>query len=582
MNSFKGPAQRWTCGFSSGLEHFNSISDVQSGKVKIFNYDRTQLDLSNIPWTGKGAGTVDHPSWLMWLHSLKWIDILIEDALSATNSEKSLPSLEVASQVARSWVEWNVSSSAEPLPAWEGHAAGLRATTLVALSELVHEEWLAAAIEEHTTHLASEENFDGHWNHGLVQTMALVAGALRLDDEKTVEIARVRMLNTLREMIDPQGAINEQATAYARYIEILLRTVISIFKDNSFDDVKELKSMLSGIRLFMTHSLEPSGQFVQLGDSYPDGPDAFMDTELELAVTHGRNGHEPRDRVKVYDRGYVFGRSGWGESRPYSQESFYSLRFGPGRIIHGHNDHMSITWYDKCRHFIVDSGHSGYAPGPMRNYLRSPAAHNILEIVGQRHDWSAETILTHQSVGESASFFSLSDDAFGGIPRSRSILAIDSGPVVVLDRASSPGASRHFRQLWHVAPEFTFASSNESSVWFSSALGDLDFVIVRFNVTHDDPGSHSGLSYWKGSRDPYQGLISRRDGEELPAPCIGFDVKSEEIFLATALVAVPRGQKLGYSFRPGPRGTYIFRIHIGEVSYSVNVIKASGEMSLRL
>jgi hypothetical protein len=243
---------------------------------------------------------------------------------------------------------------------------------------------------------------------------------------------------------------------------------------------------------------------------------------------------------------------------------------------------MSLTWYDKSRQIVVDSGHSGYAPGPKRTYLRSPAAHNILEIVGQKHDWSAETTLDQQSISERSSYFSLSDSAFGGIPRNRSILAIDGGPMVVLDRATSQGTKRHFRQLWHISPEFRLSSSSETAVWFSSVIGDVDFVLLRFNVTHDDLASHSGMSYWMGSRNPYQGLIARRDGEEMPSPCIGFDVKTENLYLLTALVTVPHGEKLGYSFRPGPKGINILRIHVGEVSHAINVKRANGELALRV
>jgi hypothetical protein len=483
--------------------------------------------------------------------------------------------------IAKSWVDWSDQESSQPLPAWDGHAAGLRTTTLVALSELVDEEWLASSIERHLDHLSSEANFDGHWNHGLVQTIGLLGAALRLADEALIKLGHQRILQTLREIIDIQGAVNEQATAYASYVEELLRTAITIFEENDFTGLEELRSRHAAILVFVAHSVDPSGKIVPLGDSYPETPRAPTGTEVEFAGTCGRRGRAPAERVAVYDRGYIFGRSGWGESRPFTDESFYSVRFGPGRIIHGHNDHMSITWYDGARPILVDSGHCGYAPGPMRDYLRSPAAHNILEIVGQRHDWAAETVLTEHSIGGDASFFSLSDAAFGGIVRKRSVLAIDKGPMIVLDRSASPGKIRHYRQLWHLSPEFTLAGSTDSSVRFSSALGDLDVAFVRFNVTPDDTGSHSGLSYWKGQRDPIRGMIARQDGDELPSPSIGFDVKTRNLFLLTAVVAIPRGAKLGYSLRPGPAGHYVLRIHVGNVSYSVNVRISNGNLSIR-
>ena len=580
MTFFSGSPQRWTCGFSSGLEYFNTAENVRQGKIKIFDYERTELDLDNLPWTGTGPGVVEHPSWHMWIHSLKWLDVVIENALKDQSTD-GVSSLDVAVKVVKSWTVWNAEQDHFSQPAWDGHASGMRTTTLVALSELVDEEWLARAIRDHMVHLQAEENFDGHWNHGLVQTMALLGAALRLNESDAVELAKIRLTETLAEMIDSEGAINEQATAYARYIERLLRQVIKIAVEYNFDDAQEFQKKLKDIRLFMAHSLEPSGEFVQLGDSYPEGPNSFHDTELEYVKTHGRKGRIPTDRVKVYDRGYVFGRSGWGTHRPLSDESFYSLRFGPSRIIHGHNDHMSLTWYDNQRQLIVDSGHSGYRPGEFRDYLRSPAAHNVLEVVGARHDWSANTDLDSHKIGPQAASFELSDDAYS-VRRNRSVLAIDKGPMIIVDRANAGNQIAHFRQLWHIAPEFQLASSTETEVRFESARGDLDLVLLRFNVTSSDLQSHTGMSYWKGSRNPIQGFVARFDGEEKPAPCVGFDVKADKLFLLTALVALPKNSSLGWSFRRGPRGVLILRIHVGQVSYAINVGESSGDLELRV
>src|SRR5258708_40268238 len=71
--------------------------------------------------------------------------------------------------------------------------------------------------------------------------------------------------------------------------------------------------------------------------------------------------------------GYVFGRSTWGPNG-----TFYSLRFGPGRQVHGHDDHMGITYYSRGRNLIVNAGHTGYEVSPYRTDLRSPEAASTL------------------------------------------------------------------------------------------------------------------------------------------------------------------------------------------------------------
>src|SRR6202035_1284021 len=114
----------------------------------------------------------------------------------------------------------------------------------------------------------------------------------------------------------------------------------------------------------------------------------------------GARGTPPQQRVAVYAAGYVFGRSGWGtKTRPFSSQSFYSLRFGPGRQIHGHDDHMSVTYYARGRNLIVDGGHTGYEVGAYRDYLRSAQAQNVLVMPGVRFSATAATALTRQSIG---------------------------------------------------------------------------------------------------------------------------------------------------------------------------------------
>ena len=99
----------------------------------------------------------------------------------------------------------------------------------------------------------------------------------------------------------------------------------------------------------------------------------MKDTPIEYVMSNGALGTQI-DGVKVYDGGFVFGRSGFGNKRPLKDETYYTLRFGPQRIIHGHNDHLSLTFWHSGRPVIIDPGHVGYAPGRDRNYVRSHEA----------------------------------------------------------------------------------------------------------------------------------------------------------------------------------------------------------------
>jgi hypothetical protein len=149
--------------------------------------------------------------------------------------------------------------------------------------------------------------------------------------------------------------------------------------------------------------------------------------------------------VAVYTAGYVFGRSGWGPGA-----SFYSLRFGPRRQVHGHDDHMSLIYYARGRNLIVNAGHTGYENTPYRAYLRSPEASSMLVMPRVPFDPFAPTSLVSDQIGRYGQFYEFFDTAFGGHPRYRSVY-VSQRPdlVLVFDRAWGSG---EYQQLWHLDP----------------------------------------------------------------------------------------------------------------------------------
>ncbi len=153
--------------------------------------------------------------------------------------------------------------------------------------------------------------------------------------------------------------------------------------------------------------------------------------------------------VAVYPQaGYVFGRSGWTPAA-----SFYSLRFGPGREIHGHDDHLGVTYYARGRDLIVDAGHYGYAATPYRSWLQSPEAASTLVLPGVPFSAGAATALVADRIGRYGQFYELYDTAFGGDPRYRSVY-VSQRPdlMLVFDRAQGGSATSAYSQLWHLGP----------------------------------------------------------------------------------------------------------------------------------
>ncbi len=185
---------------------------------------------------------------------------------------------------------------------------------------------------------------------------------------------------------------------------------------------------------FLTEATQPNGDLVQIGDPYVEQPPSLP-----------RPAEAPL--VAVYSAGYVFGRSTWGPNG-----TFYSLRFGPGRQVHGHNDHMGITYYSRGRNLIVNAGHTGYEVSPYRTYIRSPEAASTLVAPGQYFRASAPTTLLAHSITAGRQYFQGGDYAFGR-RRTRSVY-VHRGPdfMLVLDRDEG---AHTYQQLWHLDPGLT-------------------------------------------------------------------------------------------------------------------------------
>ncbi|WP_425585223.1 heparinase II/III domain-containing protein [Streptomyces vastus] len=239
-----------------------------------------------------------------------------------------------------------------------------------------------------------------------------------------------------------------------------------------------------------------------------------------------------------------------------------SLRFGPARIIHGHNDHMSVTYYGNGRDLIVDGGHDGYRADTYRNYLRSPAAHNIVEVVGVRHRWDAPTRLTRKTLGPRHQFYETTDRAYGGITRTRGVLLVeDPGFLLVYDRGHDQQA-RTWGAMWHLAPDFTPREISHSYVSALSADGRSRLLVSQVPLPgHSVPSDNTRVV--RGARDPYQGWVSPAEGQRLPASTVMMHRHGKELRMLTLIVPGTARQPVSSSVPQGSDGWYRVTVRIG-------------------
>ena len=553
---------------SGGLGRLNTIPSVLGGRIQIHAYPQVRFNPDEPIWAQIEDQSM-HPTVRFYLHSLNWIDFIVDRAAEKPASEwtqEVSQGAEFAREVASSWWEMN-----QITPDWEkdeyvwgGHAVAIRTASLSALSEVFpDDEWLYEAIQCHGRWLVN--HFDGYWNHGLSQALALMVVGDRLTDKAMLSTGAERAVESLKVMIDEEGAINEQAPEYANYIERLRGTAVKGLEMFGALGADILRAKKEPLEEFIAHSLTPAGTFVEVGDSMPRRPEYVRGGALEFALSHGALGKEI-PRVKVYQAGYVFGRSGFGQRRPSESESYYSLRFGLPRQIHGHHDHLSLTFWDRGRNIIVDAGHPGYARGPMRSYAQGRFGHNILAVRGKKHDTEAPSTLVGKQVESTWSAFDLEDTAWEGLKWMRSACFADCGPFVVADDLEPTRAVEYAEQRWNIAPEFEYEGSQFETVRFRSVVDGTQLVLIRYGIEGTHFFEHTDVNLARGEREQLRGVVFRNE-QPTDTWTVGFGRASRDFGLLTAVVVAGPEEKVGYTFKENGPKKRVLRIVRGAQTY---------------
>jgi hypothetical protein len=345
-------------------------------------------------------------------------------------------------------------------------------------------------------------------------------------------VAEKRINTLVAESIDEQGVANEQSVAYQHYnyerytiaedrLLVCGRTVAP-----EFERVRRMPR-------FLGFATQPDGQYEMIGDTKDRAAVPIPGTIAEFAATRGARGPRPSATIARFDAGYVFGRTGWGETRPIRNEISFALRFGPPQDFHGHFDSSSFTLYGYGSRLLLDPGFYGYEPGPWRPWFRSRDAHNV-----------ATTVTPNRQVHDS-DLLRIDRDkyTFEALVRNRQLQAVSStrrfifsrvgGYVLVEDRVAS-NVSRDWMQLWHLR-EGTRPRIEGLRTWTQRRRNQRGNVLIQQLL----PGSETFIV--RGKEEPRQGWLSYEYAEVRAAPTVEFHQTGTEARYITLLAPFPRG-----------------------------------------
>jgi hypothetical protein len=424
-----------------GLPGFNQATadEIMAGRLTIDPFPTATIAPRRDGAINWNLNPFNHPTWQQTFQSGSWIEMLIVGYLSgAPNGDAYLARAEA---ITKSWL------AGVPIGNRDSHV-------LICLSEgFPGQAWIDDQIDASVTWLAT--HWQGPWNHGLVQDLKLMRIACAYPatafggDALTWRQTAMRQIlssfqpNPLAPSINTQGDVNEQATGYEKFVYDLWQSGVPVLKACGYTLPSDVLARIAKMPAFLAAATQPDGNLVQIGDTYVEQPPWDLP--------------KPSQLVSVYNGGYVFGRSRFGPNG-----TFYSLRFGPGRQVHGHNDHMGVTYYSRGRNLIVNAGHTGYEVSPYRAYIQSPQAASTFIAPGQRFRPSAPTTLVADEIGSTSQYYQFTDYAFGG-QRNRSVFVHDRPDfMLVLDRSCGAPA---YQQLWHLDPALKVSQLTATRRW---------------------------------------------------------------------------------------------------------------------
>ena len=542
----------------------STADDVIDGALRIAPWSKINL-AGDINW---GISPFNHPSWETKFRSLRWVDTLVDRAVDPRVDPISQTLFrERARAILTDWIQDNPLSDPTPLPfTWVGASAvAQRAEGLLCNRRAFGDtDWLDKSLLDHGRFLARQ--WSGAWNHGTMEAITLYRIGCITGDDADRSLARQRLIdsfkaNRLGPVIDSQGVTNEQAVGYADFQYRLWHKAMRTMQACG-DSVPEIiRERVAKIPAFLAAATQPDGRLVQLGDTYAAPAGIVSGTPLEYMASRGQLGDPPTKRVSVFKNGYVFGHSGFGQTRPFARESFYSLRFGPARQVHGHFDHTSLTYFAQGIPMLVDSGHDGYQNSPHRDYLRSHAAHNVLTVAGVKPK-DVATELTQRRIERNWQFYKMADRALG-VQRTRSVL-FAQGPdiAVVLDKTAATNKARSFRQLWHLDPSMKVTRANRG-VAVAQPNNGMNARLWMIPVDLDgDRIRNSSTSVIKGRTSPRQGWVSEKMLDRQPAPVVQMSSKAKAAEMLTVMVPSSKEAKVKTLIRGIGNGVKLLTVTI--------------------
>lgn len=465
-------------------------------------------------------------NWVFQYQTLRWLDPLRREAAKGEGRF-----IDTWLAHALSWIEANPPGKGVSRYSWADMVDGARSLTFSFALPVIEDHrpdalpTIIASLEQHGAWLEDPSHIKTG-NHALQQHQGLLVLGAVLQRPAWVELALQRCVEMVHVAYDDEG-INEEGALQYHHMNYswwnLIRQRFEITTGSSPDDFDRVHRAPIG----MAHATRPDGRVEMIGDTEEFKMGGVDHPAVRYVHSVGREGVPPRERVKVYSRGYAFGRSTWGDAdASFADASFYSLRFGSQKQIHGHNDGMALTLFANGESLLRDAGKFTYdVNDPVRKYIVSRAGHNSVSIEGLEYDRSTDVLLDAHSIDDEFEFYRFIDRGYPGVTITRRVLiSLAQRVALVVDDIDSAQPVQP-RQWWHFADGASHR--REGGSVFLRSPGNRARL---FRLDGSD-----AIAVFEGSTKPVQGWYSPNWREKVAVRTLAFEPKPGDSRMATLL-----------------------------------------------
>jgi hypothetical protein len=413
-------------------------------------------------------------------------------------------------------------------------------------------EIILRSILGHAEKLSDAKFYKDRHNHGIDQDIALILLSStfpefkKSDEWRSLAISRLKV--QLASTISPNGIHLEHSPGYQWTTLNILSQLFEYARDRKISEVDNptFESMLKKMARFVACLIQPDGRLPPIGDTGWSSPITMEDMVLpELArkdsfllymLTRGRDGIPVPDVVSYPEEGYVIIREWWGLNFDFGKSLQIIFNGASNRgLDHKHNDDMSFSVFCDGEELLIDPGKYSYKLDPIRYYIISSYAHNVLIVDNEKQEKGG-----YRGDGkEKIEYINATDNYVlirakkenNNIIHIRTLFYVRPDSIIVIDElkpykqesAKTDNIISHtFRQLFHFGPNIDIKKDDTLSIINAYNKSKRTDPVLEVTQLRDGYGT---AETFMGSKDPLQGWVSRTDGEIEPAPVVQFTAK---------------------------------------------------------